>query len=202
MTPYQSHKIRYHLKRHHHRAHKHQFLQKQHLSPYKIPEPRNPPSEGFVRTLLTQTTRRRPTRYSACEENKTTNTPDNHLNSCNSKEQTSGFMFNPYWNSNATDKKKDDNNYPANHNGRMLSRYVLQKKQYCPAREESFKKRAEIFQSPGRNLDGRVDLQSLMDYRRNRRELHQPVRQLTTLDHDVLTLRTSAENAGSYRKTT
>ena len=83
----------------------------------------------------------------------------------------------PELDSDATDEKKEnDNNQAAYHTGRMLLRCVLQKKQDYPAREESFKKRPQTFQSPGENLDERVYVRSLMGYRRNRRELHQPAR--------------------------
>jgi hypothetical protein len=50
-------------------------------------------------------------------------------------------MFNPPWDSDATDEKKNDNNQAANHTGRMLLRCVLQKKQDYPACEESLKKK-------------------------------------------------------------
>jgi hypothetical protein len=51
-------------------------------------------------------------------------------------------MFNPYCDSDATEKTKSDNNQAANRTGRMLLRYVLRKKQDYPAREESFKKKS------------------------------------------------------------
>ena len=107
----------------------------------------------------------------------------NHLHFSNPKEQTNlGFMFNPSWDSDATDEKKknDNNNQAANRTGKdALALCVAEKSRIILLAKRALKKDLKPFNPQERTSMKESYVRSLMGYRRNRRELHQPTSQVT-----------------------